>query len=353
MRGSNPATYYGIARAECKELIDSGRHSLSPDFKGLFKNYMCSVNTPIDPTGEIIFQVAMAGGSGIADSKMGYANGPRVNAKGNNFVLILPTAFYQFDSVDTRRDVSVAPYDVNADGTKKGVRIYEIRDGKFRREWITPAIDPNDAGQYFGVNWPLIRYSDVLLMFAEADNELNGAPSADAIAAFEAVRKRGYNGHEDKIGITPVTKDGFFNAIVKERMLEFMGEGMRKYDLIRWNLLGTKIQETKDNLQKMANNQAPYENIPRFMYYKTSSTADNSSIWANSLYWPGPTSSTAIPGATRVNWVGTSSSTDPTSPIIVNIVPRYAIGFTPNKSELFPIHQSDISLGKLTQDYGY
>ncbi len=358
-QGSDPATYYTIARDECKAIIESGKHSLVADFKSLFKDYICSVNNPVDPTGEIIFQVAMAGGSATADGKFGYANGPRTfnpatgTNLGNGFVLILPTAFYQFDSIDTRRDVSVAPYDVNGDGTKKGVRLIELRDGKFRREWITPAISPDNVAQYFGVNCPLIRYSDVLLMFAEAQNELNGSPDAAAIAAFEAVRKRGFRGNESLIGITPTSKDGFFQAIVKERLLEFMGEGLRKYDLIRWNLLAAKVQETKDNLNKMAIYAPPYENLPKFMYYYTGSTVDNGSLWANSFYWPSPTSSTAIPGATRVNWVGTSSSTDPTSPLITTTLARYAIGFVPNKSELFPIHQSDISLGKLTQDYGY
>ena len=357
-QGSNPEVYYTIARDECKEIIESGKHNLAPDFKSLFKDNICAVNNPVDPTGEIIFQIAMAGGSATADSKFGYANGPRTIGSsgatlGNGFVIILPTAFYQFDSVDTRRDVSAAPYDVNADGTKKGVRLYEIRDGKFRREWITPAISPDNNGQYFGVNWPLIRYSDVLLMYAEAENELNGSPNAGAVSAFEAVRKRGFRGNESLIGTTPTTKAGFFDAIVKERLLEFMGEGLRKYDLVRWNLLAAKIQETKENLNKMAIYAPPYENLPKFMYYYTGLTVDNGSLWASSFYWPGPTSSTAIPGATRVNWIGTSSSTDPTSPLVSVTLARYAIGFTANKNELFPIHQSDISLGKLTQDYGY
>jgi len=354
-RGSNASTYYTIARDECKELIESGKHALVSDFKTLFKDYMCAVNNPNDPSGEIIFQVGMSGGSAIADSKMGYANGPRVNSLGNNFVIILPTAFYQFDSVDTRRDVSVAPYDVNLNGTKRGLRIFEMRDGKFRREWITPSIEPTNNGQYFGVNWPLIRYADVLLMFAEAENELNGGPTAAAITAFEQVRKRGYRGNESMIGTTPVAKDGFFTAIVKERLIEFMGEGIRKYDLIRWNLLGAKIAETKENLRKMAYKEPPYENLPSFMYFNITSTADNSAMWANSLYAESPTSSGAIPGATRVNWVRSSTAPDDpeASTLITTTLERFAVGFIPNKSELFPIHQLDISRGKLTQDYGY
>jgi hypothetical protein len=352
-RGSDHIKYYTIARDECKEIMESGQHALAPSFKELWQKYVCGVKTPVDPYGEIIFQVAMAGGSSIADSKMGYACGPRVNNQGNNFILILPTAFYAFDSIDVRRDVSVAPYNVAADGkTKIGVKLEELRDGKFRRDWITPAVDPTTNSQYFSVNWPLIRYSDVLLMYAEAENEISGAATPQAIAAFELVRKRGYAGNESKIGVTPTDKSGFFNALVKERLLEFMGEGVRKYDLIRWNLLGDKINETKANLAKLANHEAPYDQVPLFMYYYKTTTADNSSIWATSYYAPGPSGSNDIPNATRVNWSGTSTA-GAESPIKTVTLARYAVGFTPNKSELFPLPTEVLTNGRLQNDYGY
>ena len=44
----------------------------------------------------------------------------------------------------------------------------------------------------------------------------------------------------------PKTKEGLFEAIVQENAWEFAGEGYRKWDLIRWNLLAQKIQEFKD-----------------------------------------------------------------------------------------------------------
>jgi len=57
-------------------------------------------------------------------------------------------------------------------------------DGKYRRDWVTnPSIAPGSAQQYLGLKWQIIRYSDVLLMFAEAENELNGPTPA----AYEAV----------------------------------------------------------------------------------------------------------------------------------------------------------------------
>ncbi len=77
-------------------------------------------------------------------------------------------------------------------------------------------------------NLRIMRYSDVLLMFAEAENEVNG-PTPEAYAALNAVRERA--------GVPTVdglSKDAFFEQIVVERRLEFMFEFHRYFDLIRW-----------------------------------------------------------------------------------------------------------------------
>jgi hypothetical protein len=200
------------------------------------------------------------GNSGLGDSKLGYYNGPRVNNLGNSALTVLPNYFYMFDSTDKRRDVMCVPYFVLANGNtitaRTGRNLNVMVDGKFRRDWIPGAL--SSGAQYFGVNWPLFRYSDVLLMFAEADNEINNGPSAAGKAAFEQVRLRAYGGNASLIGTTPATQTAFFDAIVKERALEFGGEGIRKYDLIRWNLLGQKLTETKAIIQAMSERTALY-----------------------------------------------------------------------------------------------
>ena len=84
-----------------------------------------------------------------------------------------------------------------------------------------------------------------------------------AISAFEEVRKRGYRGNTGSIGITPTTKIGFFDAIVNERYLEFGHEGIRRYDLLRWNLLATKLAETRTKIQQMRDRVAPYTYVPQ------------------------------------------------------------------------------------------
>jgi hypothetical protein len=339
-RDADYLKYYQIAYDECNTLIQrSDEHTLNASFPTLFKNYI-DAHT-LDPTYEVMFEVAMAGGSGASDSKLGYYDGPKVNSLGNASLIVLPTYLYAFDPNDTRKDVTIATYFTNLDGTKVLQKIPAICSGKFRRDWITnPSILPTSAAQYFGINWPILRFSDVLLMFAEADNEINGAPSAAGIAAFNQVRTRGFGGNAALIGTTPTDYAGFFNAIVNERSFEFGGEGIRKYDLIRWNLLNTKILNTRANLTLMLNKQAPYNNLPQSMFYQNSS---QTLVYGNSLYAPTP--ATTPPGYTKVAWISSL-----TTAYITNVAQM----FTPNHGELLPIPAPSLQANPmLTQNPGY
>jgi hypothetical protein len=344
-RGSNYLQYYQIAKDECQAIMSSGQHQLNASFESVFKDYIAGKQ--IEPNGEVIWEVAMGGGnSGLGDSKLGYYNGPRSNNNGNSALTILPSYFYMFDSTDLRRDVTCVPYNINATGTiitsRIGRSLATMVDGKFRRDWIPNGVVPGP--QYFGVNWPLIRYSDVLLMFAEADNEINHGPSAEAKAAFEKVRLRAFGGNASLIGTTPSDYDGFFNAIVKERALEFGGEGIRKYDLIRWNMLDQNLAATRQVLQQMSDRTPPYDQLPDYMFYLNNSPV---LTWANpSYYKPNPYGSTAPTGYTRVDWVRSSIGT--------TILTYYAESFVHNHSELLPIPQASLDANpRLTQDYGY
>jgi hypothetical protein len=192
-------------------------------------------------------------------------------------------------------------------------------------------------------------------MYAEADNETNGGPSGAAIAAFEQVRTRAFGAAP--IGTTPSDHDNFFNAIVRERSLEFGGEGIRKYDLIRWNMLAQKLQETKDKLLAMATGVAPYDKLPQTMYYKSGS---KSLIWLNPLDQPTPATPPA--GSYGISWAKTgpivypgdyaNKDNPPNNPPIYNTLLQYfAFYFTPGKNELLPIATSVINANpNLTQN---
>jgi hypothetical protein len=351
-RNADYLTYYQIAKDECNEIMSSNQHALNPSFKSLWKDQV-NAHAVADPQGELMFQASGIGGVAAADTKLAYYNGPTVNNLGNKSINVLPTYFYAFDSTDLRRDVTCAVYNVAADGvTKVGQAITAICDGKYRRDWITnPSYAPTNAIQYFGLKWQIIRYSDVLLMYAEAENEING-PTATAYTAVNQVRRRGYGkaiGTADATVDLPsgLSKTTFFDAIVKERSLELGGEGVRKFDLIRWNLLAKKITDTKAALLAMSTLSAPYNTLPVSMYYKTGSTSDDNSfggLWANSFYKAAPTATPS--GTTRVVWLSAAINTTALS--------RYATGFTTGKSELLPLPQParDANIN-LTQNPGY
>jgi hypothetical protein len=352
-RNADYLTYYQIAKDECNEIMSSNQHALNPSFKSLWKDQV-NAHAVADPQGELMFQASGIGGVAAADTKLAYYNGPTVNNLGNKSINVLPTYFYAFDSTDLRRDVTCAVYNVAVDGvTKVGQAITAICDGKYRRDWITnPSYAPTNAIQYFGLKWQIIRYSDVLLMYAEAENEING-PTATAYTAVNQVRRRGYGkaiGTADATVDLPtgLSKTTFFDAIVKERSLELGGEGVRKFDLIRWNLLAKKITDTKAALLAMSTLSAPYNTLPVSMYYRTTSVSDDNSfsggLWVNSFYKTAPTSTPA--GTTRVTWLSAAINTTALS--------RYATGFTTGKSELLPLPQParDANIN-LTQNPGY
>lgn len=369
-RVANYASYYQIAKDECNDIITSGQHSLNPSFKALWKNQVCA-HAVADPQGELMFQASAIGLTSAEDTKLGYYNGPRVNNLGNSSVNPLPSYFYLFDSTDQRRDVTVCHYFTQADGvTRTGQAIVNMTDGKYRRDWITnPSFAPTNMVQYFGLKWQILRYSDVLLMFAEAENEING-PTTAAYNAINQVRRRGYGKAITTPDVTVdipagLNKADFFKAIVRERALELAGEGIRKYDLIRWKLLPTAISETKANLGKMAANTAMINptymagypsysltnTLPTRMYYNTGTTSDDNNmggLWRNSLYKTAPTS--APSGTTGVNWVTSAIGTAGTgSPL-----GRFATNFVTGKSELLPFPNAALTANfNLKQNPGY
>jgi hypothetical protein len=370
-RGSNYQTYYQIAKDETNDIINSGQHTLNPNYKNLWKNQVGG-SVANDPNGELMFQATGIGRTATADTKMGYYNGPTVvnlatqaAATGNSGVIVLPTYFYLFDSLDTRRDVTCAAYSdtLAPDGTtfyKRGVTITGIFDGKYRRSWINP---PLPAGTYLNnyssTKWQIIRYSDVLLMFAESENELNG-PTVAAYNAINMVRRRGFNkpinGADPTIDLSGLSKDDFFKALVRERSLELGGEGVRKFDLIRWNMLDKAINETKANLTKMGASTAMTAptymapppsyvfvpaNLPNALYYRGRTTSDDLNIGGlivNSLYKAA--SATTPAGTVKMAWVTNAISVGTGTAVTLN---HYANNFVRLKSELLPIPQDAIT----------
>jgi hypothetical protein len=230
-----------------------------------------------------------------------------------------------------------------------------LNTGKYRRDWRNPLLPGTVLN--IGYNWSLIRFSDILLMYAEAVNEISGAPTPQAITAYEEVRRRAFSGNVGLIGTTPTTKAGFFNAIVNERFLEFGHEGIRKFDLLRWNLLTAKIAEARANIQLIRDRRAPYDRVPQYIYWRNNGEEVQFFAGTNTAptaqpFWRATQIPNPATGWTRTDWAQqlTTNQIDGKQ-----LWQGMASFFVPGKSELFPFDQATITSyqGKLKQNPGY
>lgn len=114
-----------------------------------------------------------------------------------------------------------------------------------------------------GVSPIVLRYADILLMFAEADLYLNGNEGAEY---FNQVRRRAFN--QTITTTSPYDLPLTLENIKKERAFEFCGENIRKYDLIRWGELKSSIDKAKANLTALRDGSGNYSTVPSTIYYK-------------------------------------------------------------------------------------
>lgn len=255
---------YKIAIDACKAVIDRGENSLLPSYENVFRGLIKA-----QYNNESMLEFGQYGNDNNGSS-VGYTNGIYAHTscmygKSQPAMGVTPTYWYDFAPGDTRRDVTICNYSINADNGHDMNSYTSNTIGKFRVNWAAKngtAINKRD------INWPVLRYSDVLLMYAEALNEYYNNPPAEAKQAFEQVRTRAFAGDATKIGTTPTDYLGFRNAIINERKFEFGFESLRRTDLARWGILYETLSKTKQNLIDMANKTGAYANIDLYRVYK-------------------------------------------------------------------------------------
>lgn len=272
-----PDKMYTIAKNECLDVINKEQGRLENTFDGVFKALHAE---QFIPGREILWELPFSEGRGRVIFDLGvrhtnvdqYTGQAKGGTNGPN-----PIMFYEYDVDDTRRDVTCVPYEWT-NGVQVPTSLGRWMFGKYRYEWLSRRVtSTNDDG----LNWLYMRYADVLLMAAEAINELDG-PAA-AAPYLREIRERAFPNHPDKVDAfmaqATASKDAFFNAIVNERALEFAGEMLRKGDLIRWNLLSSKLNEAKTKLQQLENREGKYANLPLNIYYQTAEDGESVEIY--------------------------------------------------------------------------
>lgn len=285
---------YAIARDECREIIrnEGSGFILEQDFSKIFKdNCAVRVNAGGEPLWELPFKYNQrgnwmvaagvyhrgAGGSGTisADSD------PYTSVYMGGTMGVVPTLWYDFDLADKRRDVSVAPFRW-ADGVQELTRPSMMTAGKLRAEWKDPARAKFSANANDGITPIILRYADVLLMFAEAENELNGGPTDEARQALQRVRERAFGTSQaGYIAAVSGSKADFLRAVQDERRLEFVGELLRKQDLIRWNLLKANMDRVKRDMRDLRTLSGAYADVPAYVFwkYRSAASGEREIVW--------------------------------------------------------------------------
>jgi hypothetical protein len=342
---------YKLALDECRSVITSGTTRLESSFETLWKNYN---QENITAGGESLWELPFADGRGrmLFTFAVRHTSNDQFHANGSNRGGVagpLPNVFYDYDQSDSRRDVTCVPYKYGT--AVGGIAKQELGKlntwyfGKYRYEWMKRFVtSTNDDG----INKMYMRYAEVLLMAAEAANEIEG-PAA-AAPYLKEIRRRAFATSVqaqkvDAYVAALTSKQDMFNAIVEEHKFEFTGEMERKQALIRWNLLKTKLDEAKDKMLRLQSRTGEYATVPSNLYFKYKS--DNVSLDIFGLNRGETTPGAGYSAAFPWNLNGSSDTAKLNS--------LYKAGANPDNRQFWPIWQVfiDGSNGKLVNDYGY
>ena len=183
--------------------------------------------------------------------------------------------YEQTDPRDQRRDGSWAKklYNPNT-GEDFVFTIPRFRKYIDSLNYANTASPGNSAGQ--SINTAIIRYAEILLIKAEAENELNG-PTAAAYDAINQVRRRAYWSPYDNVQNTPsdgsalelsgLSQAEFRERLREERRLEFVLEGQRWFDLIRWHILVKYVKaNTPSDAETLGTKTTKIQNVSKKNY---------------------------------------------------------------------------------------
>lgn len=133
------------------------------------------------------------------------------------------STYRKFNDLDTRKNITIQPaYSLNSTGGYTAA-------GAFLKKYQG---EQNAGNRVFTNDFPIYRYADLLLLLAEAKVVLGENPATE----INLVRARAYgaNYNEATLGYPNQVNDANANeAILRERLFEFIGEGKRWYDLRR------------------------------------------------------------------------------------------------------------------------
>lgn len=211
----NDKTRYAEADKWAKMVMDdaAAAHILNPNYPQIFVN----IAQDKYDIKESIWEVEYWGNGSTTFAEAGnnaYINGPTSNAThgtGVAYMTVTSKLYDSYEAGDNRKWWDIAHFTYStAVGAVNGDKVMvasfsqmnknvTAQPGKYRREYET--LLPKNAAST-PENVPLLRFSDILLMYAEAENEVNNGPTPAAIAAVNLVRQRAWSNGVKSVTIT-------------------------------------------------------------------------------------------------------------------------------------------------------
>lgn len=283
------------------QLIKTGKHDLLPDFETLWYNTCNGVWDPTESLIEISFYSPTYSASSDPVGRIGKWNGVRATqiagVRGrcaanekvvHTFVLqwrdedgVGPSkheADTKTSGMDWRRPLSIANYQYTDDGKALLTKGEKDTEQTAIADDLDPTKEVKAKGSYTpakwdiekytesanrlinddksNVNWYVLRYADVLLLYAEALNEANNGPTEEAYSAINKVIQRAYG--DNSRNLSGLDYAGFRDAVRKERAYELAFEGHRRMDLVRWGIYYETIQDTYKKMKDWGGSDANY-----------------------------------------------------------------------------------------------
>ena len=199
-----------------KDIIDNGGFSLMPTYAAVF-----DINNELND--EILFAIRYTSGGIGLGSPFGNWFAPLqsgasvINGGGNGYNYPTDDLVSAYSSLDTRRDVTLALDYTNERG--------QVVDRRYVTKFLSPVTLKDDGDK----DWPVLRYADILLLYAEVLNETDGQEAA--LPYVNMTRQRA--GLAALSAAQTANRHQMIMAIEKERRLELAYENQRWFDLIR------------------------------------------------------------------------------------------------------------------------
>lgn len=260
-----------------KEVVAEGSYSLIPDYNNVFSTSTANKNNA-ESVFEVQFQEGSNGYNGtfmynflprpMLESELktlsGTSNPQPQTGEGNN--IPTPDIIAAYEAGDLRKDASIG-YILCSSTLWEG-KTYPI----IKKYMKTHSLNGNH-----GMNWPVYRYSEVLLFLAEALNEQG--KTAEAATYMNMVRKRA-----GLPNTTATSQADFRTALIKERRVELAFENKRWHDLVRTDTYKAVITARGEAIKK----------DPFSYYYQRGYTLRSNSFSVIEKYYPMPADEAAL-----------------------------------------------------------